>query len=155
MGFNYAKERRNFEAGWNKLREKYRDANMTEETIQIMYEFDLDDFRKCRTQERHDQPLPIEDFGEDKTENRTSLFSKFSSLTVSFDESDFAGRYAWVDEINNTTLIYRLKRLNQNDLELLTLFAIEGYSQTEIARLQGCSQQNISLKITRIINFLK
>ena len=155
MGFNYARERLKFDVRWKKLQEEYRNAGMSEEAIQEMYDFDLEVFRQRRRHESRKQPLPTEEYGEDGKENRVDWFAKFDNLTVSFDESELFGRFAWVESISNPDLTYRLKKLSQSDLELLTLFAIEGYSQTEIARLQGCSQQNISLKITRIINFLK
>lgn len=153
MGFHYGKERRRFEAEWKKLREEYRSAGFPEESIEAMYAFDLETFRRQRRFENHNQALPT--LGDEGDEGRISLFSKFEGLAVSFDESDFADRFAWVDGVSDPRLTYRLKQLKPSDLELLTLFAIEGYSQTEIARLQGCSQKNVSLKITRIKKFLR
>jgi len=155
VGFNYAKERRKFETEWIKLRTQYRAAGFPEEDIEAMYAYDKEVFRQERRHENHSQPLPSEDFGEDGAENRTSLFGKFEQLSVSFDESGFTGRFAWVDTIGDPILASRVKRLKHSDLELLTMIAIEGYSQPEIASIMGCSQQNISLKITRIKNFLK
>ena len=155
MGFNYGKERRQFEAEWVKLRRQYREAGFPEDKIDAMYAFDEKVFRQRRSYENHNQPLPSEDFGEDDSENRTSLFGKFESLAVSFDDSEFDGRFDWVDTVSDPALTYRLKQLKQADLELLTMIAIEGYSQSEAARLLGCSQKNISLKMTRIKKFLK
>jgi DNA-directed RNA polymerase specialized sigma subunit len=154
VGFNYARERRKFENEWVKLREQYQTTGFSEENIMAMRAFDEEAFRSQRRYENHSQELPSEDFGEDGSENRTNLFGKFEGLSVSFDESSFGGRYAWVDEIGDPTLTHRLKQLKESDLELLTLFAIEGYGQPDIAHLLGCSQQNISLKMTRIKKFL-
>jgi len=84
-----------------------------------------------------------------------ACISSSGSLTVTFDESDFGGYLSWIETLDTPDLAARLKRLKADDLELLTQFAIEGYSQSEIARLMGCSQQNVSLKITRIRTFLK
>ena len=155
MGFNYSKERRKFEDAWVKLRAEYRAAGFPEDKIDAMYIFDEEVFRSERCYQSHNQPLPSEDLGGDDREYRTSLFAKFEQLSVAFDESDFPGRYAWVDTIDNPDLVSRIKLLNQSDLELLTLFAIDGYSQAEIAHFLGCSQQNVSLKIVRIKSFLK
>lgn len=154
MGFNYAKERREFEAEWKKLRRQYREAGFSEDKINEMYNFDDEAFRKRRGYVNHNQLLPPEDFGEDG-EQRTSLFGKFELLTAAPDEGAFASRSDWVDTVSDPALTYRLKQLKQTDLELLTLFAIEEYSQSEIAWLLGCSQQNISHKITRIKKYLK
>ena len=155
MGFNYAKERRSFENEWKKLREQYREAGFSEEGINAMRAFDEEAFRSRRRYENHSQELPTEDFGEDDSENRTSLFEKFGSLTVTFDEGDFGSRYAWVDTVSNPDLAAKLKMLKASDLELLTLIVIEGYSQIETARMLGCSQKVISMKMTRIKIFSK
>jgi DNA-directed RNA polymerase specialized sigma24 family protein len=155
MGFNYSRERRKFEAEWVKLRAEYREAGFPEDKIDAMYIFDEEAFRSQRRYQSHNQSLPFEDLGGDDREYRTSLFAKFEQLSVAFDESDFPGRYAWVDTIENETLVSRLKQLKQSDLELLTIIAIEGYSQAEVARLSGCSKNAISKKIIRIRNFLR
>ena len=59
-----------------------------------------------------------------------------------------------VEEIEDAQLLNKLRRLSRADLELLTLL-MEGYKQPQIAQLQGCSQSNISQKITRIEKLLK
>jgi DNA-directed RNA polymerase specialized sigma24 family protein len=148
-------ERRKFENEWVKLREQYRAAGFSDEGIDAMYAFDEKAYRSARRFAEHTQDLPSEDIGEDDDDNRSTLFGKFGNLAVTFDESDFDGRYAWVDTVSDPDLASRLKLLKDSDLELLTLFAIEGYSQTEIARIQGCSQKVVSVKITRIKTFLK
>ena len=45
MGFNYAKERRKFEAEWRKLRREYGQAGMAPDAIDALYDFDFDGFR--------------------------------------------------------------------------------------------------------------
>jgi len=155
MSFNNALNRRKFEEEWKKLREQYRKAGFSEESIQAMRTFDEEAYRSDRRYAEHNQELPSEDFGDDDGENATILFSKFESLSVSFDESDFETRYAWVDTVSDPRLVYRLKCLKEKDLELLTLIIVDGYRQPEIARLLGCSQQNVSLKMTRIKKVLK
>jgi len=155
VGFNYAKERRKFEDEWVKLRKQYRETGFSEEGIAAMRTYDEEVFRQQRRFDNHSQELPTEDFGEDGSENRTSLFEKFESLAVTFDESSFEGRYAWVDSVSDPKLAAKLKRLKEKDLELLTLYAIDGYSQPEIARLLCRGQATISEKLTRIKKLLK
>ena len=48
MGFNYAKERRKFEAEWRNLRREYEQAGMDPDTVETLYRFDLDEFRSRR-----------------------------------------------------------------------------------------------------------
>ena len=117
-----------------------------------MRTFDEEAFRSGRRFAEHNQWLPHEDLYGDGTRNRKSLYEKYENLTVSFDESGFTGRYAWVDAIDDPALALGLKRLSHDDLELLTLYTIEGYSQPEIARLLKRDQSVISRKLARIKN---
>jgi DNA-directed RNA polymerase specialized sigma24 family protein len=158
MSFHNAKERRKFEREWAKLREQYRAAGFSEEGIDAMRTFDEEIFQSRRRYENHTQELLSENVVKVSLKTRHGAAKpaqKLENLTVSFDESSFAGRYAWADTISDPALTYRIRQLKPDDLELLTLYAIGGYSQPEIARMMGCSQQNISLKLSRIKNFLK
>lgn len=40
MGFNYGREKRNFDKVWERLEEEYRGAGMSEDKIQQMKDFD-------------------------------------------------------------------------------------------------------------------
>lgn len=51
--------------------------------------------------------------------------------------------------------MWRNQKIKIEDIELLTLFAIEGYTVVEIAKLQGVTHGNVSQKISRIKKFLK
>ena len=51
--------------------------------------------------------------------------------------------------------LQKLENLSEDDLKLLTFYAYEGYTVTEISKVLGVSQPTISIKIKRITNFLK
>ena len=155
MGFNYSREKLLFDREWEKLREKYKKAGMKEEAIQEIYDFDWSWFRMRRNYENHVQALPEDEIGEQRAETLSKVFQRFASLSTSFDEMDFSGRYAWIDTISNEGLSKKLRDLSDNDLELLTLLAIEGYTQREIARKMHCSQNAISKKVIKIKRILK
>lgn len=53
MGWNNAYERKKFEAKQKKQAEEYRALGMSEEQIQIMYEFDLEQFNSNRSYYSH------------------------------------------------------------------------------------------------------
>ena len=108
-----------------------------------------------RNYENHTQPLPDTYLGDETDGQRSRLLDKFSSLSMTFDEGDFPGRYAWVSAIEDAVLARRLSKISSEDLELLTLYAIEGHTQKEIALLLRRNQSVISRKINRIKNFLK
>lgn len=155
MGFNYSREKLIFDREWEKLREQYQKAGMNEEAIQELYDFDWSWFRMRRNFENHVQALPEDEIGEEKLDTRSSLFLKFASLSTSFDEEDFLGRHDWIDTISNDALSKKLKDLSNDELELLTLLAIEGYTQREIARIMHCSQNAIYKRLIKIKRILK
>ncbi len=154
MGFYYATERKRFEREWAKLRKDYEAAGMSTEAIQTLYEFDLEFLRSQRTYENHTQVMPSE-YIDDDNSGCSTLFLKFATSSVSFDESDFSGRYAWVDTIENQRLVFLLKQLSDEDLELLTFLVLEEHTQRELAEKLGCTQEAVSKRYIRIKNFLK
>lgn len=154
MGFYYAAERKRFEQRWAKLRKEYEEAGMPSETIQLLYEFDLEFFRSQRAYENHTQAMPSEYVSNDGTSHST-LFRKFPISTVTFDETDFSGRYAWVDAIENQKLALMLQKLSKEDLELLTFLVLEEHTQKELAEKLGCTQEAISKRFVRIKKILK
>jgi DNA-directed RNA polymerase specialized sigma24 family protein len=115
-----------------------------------MKDFDWEFFLSERRYRMHTQPLPAECITENDEDSMSGLFKKFDSLKVTFSESDFSGRYSWVDAIEDDAVADKLKNLKLVDLELLTLIVIDDLTQEEIALLQGCTQGNISLKLTRL-----
>lgn len=157
MGFNYASERKKFEQEWAKFRKEYEAAGMPSESIQLLYEFDLRVFRSQRTYEKHTQEMPSEYIEDDKT-GRSRLLCKFKQTSVTFDESDFRGRYAWIDGIENQQLVRVLRQLTDMDLELLTFLVLEEHTQCELAQKWGCSQKAVSrrfLKIKKLFQNIK
>ena len=155
MGFYYAKEKAAFEAKWSILRAEYEKAGMSQTAIDSMHKFDWNGFRAQRIYCDHNQSMPDTYLVNDADEGRSSLLHKFAALSMTFDEADFPGRYAWVDSIDNADLAAKLHLLPAKNLELLTLYAIDGYTQAEIASLLGRNQSVVSRKINRIKKFLK
>ena len=152
MGFNYAKERTKFDREWDKLRREYEAAGMIPATIEEMYQYDLQFFNSCRRYHSHVQQLPSDYVSDGSESENSTLHQKFSALSVSFDETDMLGRYGWVDTIDAPQMVDALKKLSPQDLELLTRYVIDGYSQTELARQYGISQKHINKKLQRIKN---
>lgn len=155
MGFNYAGEKRIFDKEWKKLAAEYKEAGFDEAGIQAMHDFDWELFCRRRTCENSEQELPSEVIEDNKDESKSTLFTKFPSLTDRFDENSFMGKYSWTQAITDSILADKLSKLSDEDLELVTLFVLDGYKQTEIAVMRGCSQAAICKKIKRIKIYLK
>lgn len=154
MGFNYAKERRKFEAEWRKLRQEYEQAGMEPSSIDEIYLFDLAEFRSRRRFEMRTQPLP-DMYEADGGANQSFLLRKHKALSTEFDEADFLGEDAWLETIENPILLERLKRLKHTDLDLLKFLVLEEHPQKELAQKWHCSQRLISKRLKKINKFLK
>ena len=133
MAYNYARERRKFDAEWKRKASWYRKEGMSEESIAEMYRFDLAQFNRDRAYESRRRPLE----------------TARGSYTCSPDVLD------WVDQVENPSLSRKLKNLPVKDKELLTLYIMQGFSQTDIAHMRGVGQPVISRQLERIFSYLK
>ena len=154
MGWNNAYETKKFEAKQKKQAEEYRALGMTEEQIQAIYEFDLEQFKSERRNRMHIQQFTSSDFDEgEDDDSESTLYDKFfDELTCSIETLGGKSRYWWVEEIDNHKLAERVKMLSEEDLELLTKSIVDGYNQTQLAEIYGIAQKNISKKLKRIKN---
>ena len=93
---------------------------------------------------------------EQSEESYSPLMNKYQeavSVTDTYHETK--SRFAWIGEIENEQLLTALETLKTEDLEIITMYAYEGYDITEISKVYGVSRPTISIKIKRITKFLK
>ena len=154
MSFNNGNERRKLNAKWEQLRVQYREAGMSEEAIQAMYEFDLGVLNSERAYDANTVAVCA---GEDYVDARKAADLKQyeAAITVTDTYRETKSRFGWIGEIENERLLSALENLSEDDLKLLTFYAYEGYTVTEISKVLGVSQPTISIKIKRITKFLK
>ena len=134
MAYNYAREKRKFDAEWKRKALWYRKEGMSEEDIEEMHSFDLAQFNRDRAYESRRRPL------------ETACGSCYVQKS--------AERFSWIDEVSDPRLADRLHELSEADLELLTLIAIDGKTYRDVAQMLSCSHQNISRHIARIRKIL-
>ena len=155
MGFNYGLEKKNFDSQWAMIRKQYEDAGMSSEAIQAMYNYDWSVFNANRSYQNHTQEMAAPSF-EQSEESYSPLMNKYQeavSVTDTYHETK--SRFAWIGEIENEQLLTALETLKTEDLEIITMYAYEGYDITEISKVYGVSRPTISIKIKRITKFLK
>ena len=155
MGFHYGLEKKNFDSQWAMTRKQYEDAGMSNEAIQAMYDFDWSVFNANRSYQNHTQEMAAPSF-EQSEESYSPLMNKYQeavSVTDTYHETK--SRFAWIGEIENEQLLTALETLKTEDLEIITMYAYEGYDITEISKVYGVSRPTISIKIKRITKFLK
>lgn len=157
MKFNYASEKRKFETMWDRLRLEYREAGMSEENIQKMYEYDWDMFKKERVFCMHNQYMPDGMFenGDNKDEGQNPLLHKYREQ-MSIEDDYFAdeGNH-WISKINNQDLLKGLKILSEEQLELLERVVIKEESLEQIAEDMGIGYFAVANRISRIKKRIK
>ena len=143
MSFNNGNERRKLNAKWEQLRVQYREAGMSEEAIQAMYEFDLSVLNSERAYAAN--TVAVCD-GEDDVDTRKAADLKQyeAAITVTDTYHETKSCFGWIGEIENERLLAALEKLSKDDLKLLTLYVYEGYSTVELSKVYGIAHQNIS-----------
>ena len=78
MTFNYALEKKKFDAAWESLRKFYTESGMEPEAIEAMHEYDWDAFKAARIEALHTQELKLPPDMDDESEAPESpLMKKF------------------------------------------------------------------------------
>ena len=154
MSFNNGNERRKLNTKWEHLRVQYREAGMSKEAIQAMYEFDLDVLNSERAYDAN--TVAVCDGDDDKDARKAADLKQYeAAITVTDTYRETKSRFAWIGEIKNERLLAALENLSEDDLKLLTLYVYEGYNESEISKVFNVSQPSIHKKIMKIAIFLK
>lgn len=153
MGWNNGLERKRFEARQKKQAEEYRKLGMTEEQIQVMYEFDLEQFRSNRRYFMHTQPIDTSDFKDEteEDESESTLLLKFSSnMTTKIEDIVGDDVNWWIEEINEQELYNKIQLLKPKQKELLTKMIVDELSLTEISRKSGIPYRTLKYRLQSI-----
>ena len=149
MSFNNGNERRKLNAKWEQLRVQYREAGMSEEAIQAMYEFDLGVLNSERA---YDASTVAVCDGEDDVDARKAADLKQyeAAITVTDTYHETKSRFGWIGEIENERLLAALESLSELDLKILTLYVYAGYTESEIASALESKRITIHKRIERM-----
>ena len=155
MGFNYGLEKKNFDSQWAMTRKQYEDAGMSSEAIHAMYDYDWSVFNANRSYQNHTQEMAAPSF-EQSEESYSPLMDKYQkAISVTDHYCETKSCFTWIGEIENERLLSALENLSEDDLKLLTLYAYEGYNESEISKVFNISQPAIHKRIMKITIFLK
>ena len=154
MSFNNGNERRKLNAKWEQLRVQYREAGMSEEAIQAMYEFDLGVLNSERA---YDASTVAVCDGEDDVDARKAADLKQyeAAITVTDTYHETKSCFTWIGEIENERVLAALENLSELDLKILTLYVYAGYTESEIAMTLESKRITIHKRIERMTMFLK
>ena len=150
MKFNYALEKKKFDAEWAKTEKEYIAAGMNERAIKEMREYDWSLFKKRRIYSVREQPMAASSFDDDDSDDsHSALLAKFMDVMSTTDDTQtHHSRYWWIEELDNAKLAKALKSISEENLEAITLLYVFGYSQNEVAKRMGMSDRTLRRHIT-------
>ena len=153
MEFHNGIERRKLNSTWKRLRIQYREAGMSEEAIQSMYEYDLSVLNSERAYISHTVKICEPSDEDTGGASERKQFERAAAVVDIYHETKT--QFAWVGEIKDERLSAGLEKLTKEDLELLTLYIYKGYTELEISKAYNLSQPAIHKRIKKITLFLK
>ena len=140
MSFNKGYELKKFEAHWEKLRIEYAAAGMTKEAIQKMYDYDRQQFNSERTFIERTQEFTAPAYESSEEEASPLMLRYQDAITVTDTYHETKSRFAWIGEIENEQLLTALETLKVEDLEIITMYAYEGYRYNR-SSYRNCNQR--------------
>lgn len=151
MGWNNGLERKRFEARQRKQAEEYRKLGMTEEQIQTMYEFDLEQYRSNRRYYMHTQPIPSSNFEDDENEDdsKSALYKDFIAMYTT-DINEIESASWWMEELDDSRLIKVMNMLTPREKEVVSLMVQDEMSMQEVGDLLGINKSNVCRALQRI-----
>lgn len=152
MSWNNGYERKQFDEDQEKQAKEYRKSGMSEEAIAAMHEFDEEAFHSRRAWEEHKQDIAATKSNGEETEYEQSIIQRFfDRFTTAYDTYGTHSRHWWLQELTDPRLVNAIPKLTKEDIELLTLIVIEGYTQKECAVRMHITQRAISYRIKRVL----
>lgn len=153
MAFIYYEEKRKFDEQWKETAQMYAAAGMSQTAIDQMHEFDWEQFKAERIWSNRIQEIdPIADEEESPCGAESPLLKKFfDRLATQYDSCGTHSRFWWIEEISSPLLLRGIRKLSTEEKELLTLYFVDGYTQSECAEILHISQCMINKRLSHIL----
>lgn len=126
MKFNNALEIKRLENRWKKLRVEYKEAGMSDDAIEKMWEFDWKALKNERTFCRHNQYIDTIITTKDDCEaiEGAILFKFRDSLIIEDTMLDEANLHTWLEEIDNESIYKAIKKSKRSRYRIVRTFRI-------------------------------
>lgn len=127
------------------------------EALEVMKTFDWNVKKSNRNFCRHNQFYEgkiFEDYDEIEP-GKNPMLEKFLDSFTYEDKYFQECRYGWIEELDSEELVVAVRKLNPEQLEILTLLAFDRKTQREIAEILGISRSSVADRIRVIKNKIK
>ena len=100
-----------------------------------MYDYDRQQFNSERTFIERTQEFTAPAYESSEEEASPLMLRYQEAITTTDTYHETKSKFAWIGEIENERLLSALENLSEDDLKLLTLYAYEGYNESEISKV--------------------
>ena len=148
MAFNFSTAYKKYEQQEAQRRAYYEKLGMSQSDIEAICAFDKKQFLSdCRYQRRMQSLTTEDEYGDE----RSPLLVRFADVLTVYQTPSMTERFWWVDEIESSELIQKIKKLTLEELELITMYVFDSLTQKEIAARLNISQMAVSKRLKKVI----
>lgn len=148
MAFNFSTAYKKYEQQEAQRRAYYAKLGMAQSDIDAICAFDKEQFLSdCRYQRRMQSLTTEDEFGDE----RSPLLVRFADVLTVYQTPSMTERFWWVDEIESTELIQKIKKLTVEELDLITMYVFESLTQKEIAEKLNVSQIAVHKRLKKLL----
>lgn len=153
MNYNNSANRQRFEREQRRLAKQYKELGMNDETIQIMYEYDLSVFNSNRRFIEHMATVEeMTAYDHSTGESHYKDMDEFPAQTEQIYYSLMGAK--WLEVIENKNLYMALKAIPDDYITIISM-KMDGYTDEEIGNAFNVKRKTINNKILRIKKILR
>ena len=153
MNYNNSANRQRFEREQRRLAKQYEALGMSDEVIQIMYEYDLSVFNSNRRFIEHMATVEeMTAYDHSTGESHYKDMDEFPAQTEQIHYSLIGAK--WLEDIEDQNLFMALTAMPANYITIISM-KMDGYSDTEISQIVGCDNSTVTHKVSRIRKIIK
>lgn len=149
MSWNDGYERKKLEGELKKEEEILRGHGISDDDIKALRNMAYEDLNSRRWNAEHTQSFEEEFDDGDYDESQNPLYLKFADKLTTHIDEDEDSESGWIDKISCPGLVRWVKSLTVQELELLTLIIIKGFSKKDAAIQVGMKQRTMERRFDK------
>ena len=153
MNYNNSANRQRFEREQRRLAKQYKALGMSDEAIQIMYEYDLSVFNSNRRFIEHMATVEeMTSYDQSTGDSHYKDMDEFPAQTEQIHYSLIDAK--WLEDIEDKNLFLALTVMPDDYITIISM-KMDGYTDEEIGYILHATRQSITNKFARIRKILR